>query len=817
MVKAVNGNANNWISSSQQANNNGDVSSNERAQVSNGATQNDTPLGRINTTPLQQNARLAHQAAANESLRHPSNNEEDRLSQTSEESGWETVSEDGYESDRSAPEERTQRRQPSPRLSDTESDHADISSNGSDSEESDFSDNEDTPPKRKRQRAPAGGPGIPTDKMIEDDDGEYDDEDEELELEPVSLLDILFGGAEGMERGSGKVNKAEYLKASGLPEEKQEAHWNTVVKHFEAVVKNFSEKHHWIGEKMDEAFSNPNLTNTQKNEIFQEGRQLQAALSKFLDKAQANTQKDVDMTDAQADAKRPKKSNAAKSDASHASSAMETESNAGSEAQDEVILPFDTHSVSRLENGIRAFEKLLPEFKSGWLDPSQLTVGFDQVAGCEEPKRICKQVVDMLKNPEKYERLGATVPKGLLFDGPPGVGKTLLAKAIAKEAGVPFCSKAGSDFVEIYVGQGAKSIRDLIDQAKLRQPCIVFIDEIDALGRERSNDNNNRESDNTLNQLLVEMDGAKDKQPRILWIGATNRAELLDKALTRRLEKEVNFSSPGLEDRKKLFALYSKDRPMADDVDLEMMAALTRGFSGAEVSKLLNEAAIQTAYAGKDKIGQAELTKAHEEIHLGTANTSLTMTPLEKQKVAYHEAGHALVGHMLGYHPVFCITVTPRERALGLTTFMPEEDHANPTYDLLMSDLATCYGGRVAEGLIFGQGQISVGAHGDLDQARSIATNMVTKYGYTDDQRTMTGGSGTESANEIDKRVSDLMAEGQKKAQEVLTANRDKLDKLASILVKNNTIYRDKFLEIAGPSPVPHPGEAKPILMVTAD
>lgn len=810
MVQAVNSNTNGWIPSNQGSPINGNDSANRQSNSNgSGAAQNENTLGRIDSTNRQHTARLTGQSAANESLRDPSTSDEDRLSQASGESDWETVSSDG---DTSIDSTNSSPRRPSPRLSGSASSYddqyADLSSNGSDDEESDFSESEEAP-KPKRRRIPAGGP-LDGANFVDDPENEMeeDDDDEDMELEPVSLLDILFGNAEGMERGSGQVKKSEYLKASGLPEDKQEAHWNTVVKHFEGVVKNFEEKHHWIGEKMDEAFSNLNLTDAQKNEIFQEGRQLQSALSKFLAKVEATKQKDVEMSEA-----------APKDDAtaSDGSEAMDAESTGGTDAAEEVILPFDTNSVGRLENGIRAFEKLLPEFKSGWLDPSQLTVGFDQVAGCEEPKRICKQVVDMLKHPEKYEKLNATVPKGLLFDGPPGVGKTLLAKAIAKEAGVPFCSKAGSDFVEIYVGQGAKSVRDLVDQAKLRQPCIVFIDEIDALGRERSSDNNNRESDNTLNQLLVEMDGAKDKQPRILWIGATNRAELLDKALVRRLEKEVNFSSPGLEDRKQLFALYSKDRPLADDVDLEMMSYLTRGFSGAEVSKLLNEAAIQAAYADKDKIGQAELTKAHEEIHLGTANTSLTMTPLEKQKVAYHEAGHALVGHMLGYHPVFCITVTPRERALGVTTFMPEEDYANPTHDLLMSDLATCYGGRVAEGLIFGDGQISVGAHGDLDQARSIATNMVTKYGYTDDQRTMAGGAGTESANEVDKRVSALMAEGQKKAQEVLSTHRDKLDKLASILVNKNTIYRDKFLEIAGPSPVANPGEAKPIEMVKVD
>jgi cell division protease FtsH len=724
---------------------------------------------------------------------------------------------EGYDSDTElsvSSEGSSRSPSPAPRLSHRHLPTGSAPAGGDDEsseEDSDFSYEET--PQPKRQRVNAGGApnrrAIDDLALLKDEDMEVDEEDDEdMELEPISLLDVLFGNVDGLKSGSGKVNKAEYLKASGLPEGQREAHWNTIVKHYETVVGTFADKQKWIGQKMDETFSNPNLTNAQKNEIFHEGRRLQSALNKFLEKHAQTSEAAAEATLSDASSSQGKLGDE-RSDASGASNDSKSDT-------EDAVLPFDTNAVTRLESGIKAFEKLLPEFKSGWLNPDQLSVGFDQVAGAEEPKRICRQVVDMLKHPEKYEKLNARVPKGLLFSGPPGVGKTLLAKAIAKEAGVPFCSKAGSDFVEIYVGQGAKSIRDLIDQAKLRQPCIVFIDEIDALGRERSSDNNNRESDNTLNQLLVEMDGAKDKNPQILWIGATNRPELLDKALVRRLEKEVNFSAPGLEDRKQLFQLYSKDRPMADDVDMEMMAYLTRGFSGAEVSKLLNEAAIQAAYAGKEKIGQSELNRAHEEIHLGTANTTLTMTPLEKQKVAYHEAGHAIVGHLLGYHPVFCITVTPRERALGLTTFMPEEDYANPTHDLLMSDLATCYGGRAAEGLVFGSGKISVGAHGDLDAARRIATDMVTKYGYTDDQRTMAGGSGIESSNAVDERVAKLMGEGQKKAEKILAANRDKLDKLAAMLVDKNTVYRNKFLDIVGPSPIPHPGEAKPIAMITA-
>ena len=443
-------------------------------------------------------------------------------------------------------------------------------------------------------------------------------------------------------------------------------------------------------------------------------------------------------------------------------------------------------------------------------------VTFDDVANAEEAKEDLKEVVEFLKNKEKYLKLGAKIPKGVLLVGPPGVGKTLLAKAVAGEAGVPFLSISGSDFVEMFVGVGAARVRDLFQKAKQLAPAIIFIDELDAVGRMRGTGigGGHDEREQTLNQLLVEMDGF-DGSEGIIVLAATNRPDILDPALLRpgRFDRKVYLGLPDVEARYKILKIHTRNKPLADDVDLMRIARITPGFSGADLANLTNEAALLAARAGRDRITMKDFEEAKDKIIMGAAKKSAVLSEEEKKKVAYHEAGHAIVNRLLpGMDKIDKVSIVPRGMALGVTVPLPEKDRYLYEKSYLEKQLSVLMGGRVAEKLIFGE--VSSGAANDLQKATEIAERMVKEFGMSEEvgplninegrqvflgKELVTRNGISEKLSEIiDREVLRILKKAEKTAEDILRKNIDKLHKLASALLERETISGEEMDEILG-------------------
>ena len=457
------------------------------------------------------------------------------------------------------------------------------------------------------------------------------------------------------------------------------------------------------------------------------------------------------------------------------------------------------------------------------MDKETNKVTFADVAGCDEVKEEVQEIVDYLKSPNRYQSLGGRVPHGILLAGSPGTGKTLLAKAIAGEAGVPFFSISGSDFVEMFVGVGASRVRDMFEQAKRNAPCIIFIDEIDAVGRQRGAGlgGSNDEREQTLNQLLVEMDGFESNHTVIV-IAATNRPDVLDPALQRpgRFDRQVVVPLPDIRGREQILKVHAKKVPLDESVDLTSLARGTPGFSGADLANLVNEAALFAGRRNKIKVDQSDFEDAKDKIYMGPERRSMVMHEDEKRATAYHEAGHAIVAESLPFtDPVHKVTIMPRGRALGLTWQLPERDRISMYKDQMLSQLSILFGGRIAEDIFIGR--ISTGASNDFERATQMAREMVTRYGMSDKMGVMVytenedevflGRSITRSQNisektqqEIDAEIRRILDEQYQVAYKILDENRDKMEIMCKALMDWETIDRDQVLEImAGKQPSP--------------
>jgi len=439
----------------------------------------------------------------------------------------------------------------------------------------------------------------------------------------------------------------------------------------------------------------------------------------------------------------------------------------------------------------------------------QVKVRFKDVAGVEEAKQDVVEMVDFLRDPGKYEVLGGKIPRGVLMVGPPGTGKTLLARAIAGEAGVPFFSISGSDFVEMFVGVGASRVRDMFEQAKKRAPCIIFIDEIDAVGRQRGQGGmggGNDEREQTLNQLLVEMDGFSGNEG-IIVIAATNRVDVLDKALLRpgRFDRQVQVGLPDIKGREQILKVHADKVPLADDVNLSDLARGTPGFSGAELANLINEGALFAARNNQRLVTMQNLDKARDKMIMGAEKRTMVMTREELLMTAYHEAGHAIVGRMVPEHdPVYKVSIMPRGGALGITMFLPERDQYSASKDKLESQISSLFGGRVAEEIIYGKNKVTTGASNDIQRATQLARNMVTKWGLSDrlgplDYGDSEGGYfGAQSkpmseqmAQIIDEEIRHVVDANYQRAKDILVEHMDILHNMAHALLDWETI--DKF------------------------
>lgn len=439
----------------------------------------------------------------------------------------------------------------------------------------------------------------------------------------------------------------------------------------------------------------------------------------------------------------------------------------------------------------------------------QVKVTFQDVAGCEEAKDDVVELVDFLRNPAKFQRLGGHIPKGILMVGPPGTGKTLLARAIAGEARVPFFSISGSDFVEMFVGVGASRVRDMFETAKKHAPCIIFIDEIDAVGRQRGAGlgGGHDEREQTLNQLLVEMDGFEGNEGIIL-IAATNRPDVLDSALLRpgRFDRQVVVPLPDLPGREQILKVHMRKVPVEDDVNPRVIARGTPGFSGADLANLVNEAALFAARQDSQTVRQTHFEQAKDKIMMGAERKSMAMSEDEKRLTAYHESGHAIVGRLVPDHdPVYKVTIIPRGRALGVTMFLPEQDKYSMNRQQLNSQLASLFGGRVAEEVIYGKDKVTTGASNDIERASQIARNMVTKWGLSDTmgpisynenedevflgrQVTQHKHVSDETHRQLDKEVRRIIDDAYQTATRILEENRDKLELMTEALMRYETI-----------------------------
>jgi cell division protease FtsH len=467
--------------------------------------------------------------------------------------------------------------------------------------------------------------------------------------------------------------------------------------------------------------------------------------------------------------------------------------------------------------------------KAKLLSHDQVKTTFSDVAGCDEAKEEVEELVDFLRDPTKFQRLGGTIPRGVLMVGPPGTGKTLLAKSIAGEAKVPFFSISGSDFVEMFVGVGASRVRDMFEQAKKQAPCIIFIDEIDAVGRSRGAGmgGGNDEREQTLNQLLVEMDGFEANEGVIV-IAATNRPDVLDPALLRpgRFDRQVTVALPDIRGREHILGVHLRKVPLADDVKPQLIARGTPGFSGADLANLVNEAALFAARRNKRLVSMEELDLAKDKIMMGAERKSMVMTDKEKLNTAYHESGHAIIGLVAPSHdPVYKVTIIPRGRALGVTMFLPEEDRYSLSRQQILSQICSLFGGRIAEEMTLGPNGVTTGASNDIKRATELAHNMVAKWGLSDEMgpimydedesHQFLGGPGQggskmksgETTTRLDKEVRKIIDDCYEEARRILTDNRDKLDAMAEALMKYETIDADQLKDIMdGRDPRPPEG-----------
>ena len=464
---------------------------------------------------------------------------------------------------------------------------------------------------------------------------------------------------------------------------------------------------------------------------------------------------------------------------------------------------------------------------------TQPSVSFNDVAGVDEAKTELEEIVEFLKFPERFLTLGARIPKGVLLVGPPGTGKTLLARAVAGEAGVPFFSISGSEFVEMFVGVGASRVRDLFDQAKRNSPCIVFVDEIDAVGRHRGAGlgGGHDEREQTLNQILVEMDGF-DTNVNVIVVAATNRPDILDPALLRpgRFDRRVVLDNPDIKGRTEILKVHVKGKPLGDDVDLERVAKQTPGFSGADLANLVNESAILAARRNQTLIAYDEFAESIDRVMAGPARTSRVISKREKEITAYHEAGHALVGHLLpNTDPVAKVTIVSRGAMGGYTKSLPAEDRHMFTLSQFKDQLAMMMGGRVAEETNFGAEEITTGASNDLEQATSMARTMVTRYGMSEKLGPRTFGKREELvflgreiseqrdysdqvAETIDQEVHGLIDTAYKKAKRIVTTHKAKLEQLARYLIDNETAETETLETILGPPDSPDSDSPPPVL-----
>ncbi len=455
--------------------------------------------------------------------------------------------------------------------------------------------------------------------------------------------------------------------------------------------------------------------------------------------------------------------------------------------------------------------------KAKLLGEDDVNITFSDVAGVEEAKEEVKELVDFLKDPSRFEKLGGKIPRGVLMVGLPGTGKTMLAKAIAGEAQVPFFTISGSDFVEMFVGVGASRVRDMFEQAKKRAPCIIFIDEIDAVGRHRGAGlgGGHDEREQTLNQLLVEMDGFAGNDGVIV-IAATNRPDVLDPALLRpgRFDRQVVVPLPDIRGREQIQKVHMRKVPLSKNVRADILARGTPGFSGADLANLVNEAALFAARGSKRLVEMGEFEKAKDKIMMGAERRSMVMSEDERKLTAYHEAGHAIVGRLLPLHdPVYKVTVIPRGRALGVTMFLPEQDHLSYSKARLESQICSLFGGRIAEELIFGSDAVTTGASNDIERVTEIARNMVTRWGLSDKLGPMTfsdddgevflGRSVTqhktvsdETAHVIDEEVRKIVDSNYARAKAILEDNQDKLHAMADALVEFETLDSDQIDDI---------------------
>lgn len=465
--------------------------------------------------------------------------------------------------------------------------------------------------------------------------------------------------------------------------------------------------------------------------------------------------------------------------------------------------------------------------KARMLEEDKLSIKFADVAGCEEAKADVEELVDFLKDPQKFQQLGGKIPRGILMVGPPGTGKTLIAKAIAGEAGVKFFSISGSDFVEMFVGVGASRVRDMFAQAKEHAPCIIFIDEIDAVGRQRGGvgfGGGNDEREQTLNQLLVEMDGFNGNEGVIV-IAATNRADVLDKALLRpgRFDRQVNVGLPDVRGREQILNVHIKKVPAAEDVNLYDLARGTPGFSGAELANIINEAALLAARSNKKEVSMSDLEKAKDKILMGAEKRTMVMSEEDKLLTAYHEAGHCIVGQLSPEHDaVYKVSIMPRGRALGITMFLPEQDQYSASKRKLESQIASLFGGRIAELMIYGGDRVTTGASNDIERATELARNMVTRWGFSEKLGTIAygeengqpfmgysskGGKNSELvAQQIDEEIRILIDTNYKRAEKLLQDNISILHNMAKALMKWETIDKTQIDALmAGEEPLPHP------------
>ena len=464
--------------------------------------------------------------------------------------------------------------------------------------------------------------------------------------------------------------------------------------------------------------------------------------------------------------------------------------------------------------------------KAKLLEEDKLTATFADVAGCEEAKEDVAELVDFLADPLKFQKLGGKIPRGILMVGPPGTGKTLIARAIAGEAGVKFFTVSGSDFVEMFVGVGASRVRDMFAQAKEHAPCIIFIDEIDAVGRQRGGagmGGGNDEREQTLNQLLVEMDGFTGNEGVIV-IAATNRADVLDKALLRpgRFDRQVNVGLPDVRGREQILNVHIKKVPAAADVILKDIARGTPGFSGAELANVVNEAALLAARSNKVQVSMGDLERAKDKILMGAERHTMVMTEDDKLLTAYHEAGHCIVGQCSPDHdPVYKVSIMPRGRALGITMFLPERDQYSASKRKLESQIASLFGGRIAELMIYGGDRVTTGASNDIERATELARNMVTRWGFSDKLGPLVYGEeggqpfmgypgsqgskvSSNVAHQIDEEIRAVIDCNYKRAETILQENISILHKMADALMKWETIDKDQIDDLmAGKDPRP--------------